>query len=125
MLLKNIKALCKEHGETLTSLEKVCGFGKGTISRWAKSSPSIESVKKVADTFGVSLDCLISEEDHKTRGSITVYRGEEPVCGCRFYSMRTLLNFIQMFVNGEDLVVEIRKPKAEEMGQAVSYSAKQ
>lgn len=124
VLLKNIKALCKENGETLTSLEKVCGFGKGTISRWAKSSPSIESVKKVADTFGVSIDLLTSDRDQLTNGSLKIYNGEEPVCGCKFDSMRTLLDCIQMFAGGADIQIEIRKPQTAEMGQKVNYSAK-
>lgn len=124
MLLKNIKALCKENGETLTSLEKVCGFGKGTISRWAKSSPSIESVKKVADTFGVSIDLLTSDRDQLTNGRVIVYHGDLPVCCCKFASMQTLLNFIQMFADGADIQIEIRKSETAEMGQKVNYSAK-
>ena len=124
MLLENIKHLCKKNGETLSSLEKELGFGKGTISRWAKNSPSIENVRKVADHFGVSVDCLIADSDLRTNGHLTIYNGDLPVCRCRFDNMLTLLCNIKMYAKGDDIRVDIHKPKAEEMGQAVSYSAR-
>lgn len=60
MIYKNVVALCKKHGISISKLEKEVGIGNGTIGRWEKSSPTVESIKKVADYFGVSVDSLIS-----------------------------------------------------------------
>lgn len=61
LLLRNIVSLCKRQGICIANLEKAVGLGNGTIRGWAKSSPRIDAVKKVADFFGVSVDSLISE----------------------------------------------------------------
>lgn len=61
LLLDNIATLCRDKGISLAKLERDLGFGNATIRMWAKSSPSIEKVKAVADFFGVSVDYLISE----------------------------------------------------------------
>lgn len=59
MVLKNIVRLCKEKGISVCKLEKECGLGNGTISRWGKSSPTVDSVRKVAEYLGVSITELI------------------------------------------------------------------
>ena len=38
------------------------GFGNSTIRGWAKSSPTVEKLKAVADYFGVTIDELLSDE---------------------------------------------------------------
>ncbi len=60
MIYKNIADLCKKSGISIAGLEKAIGLGNGTIGRWRESSPSISSVKAVADYFGVLVDDLIS-----------------------------------------------------------------
>ncbi len=60
MIYENIAALCKKAGISIARLEVETGIGNGTIGRWKKSSPNVETVKKVADFFGVTVDCLIS-----------------------------------------------------------------
>jgi len=59
VLVKRIKELCKRKGITLHRLEQETGLGNGIISRWEKSSPTVENLKKVADYFGVTIDMLI------------------------------------------------------------------
>ena len=66
MLLNNIATLCRDKGISVAKLEKELGFGNATIRMWAKSSPSIEKVKAVADFFGVSVDRLIFESVDST-----------------------------------------------------------
>ncbi len=61
VVLKNIARLCKEKGISICKLEKECGIGNGTISRWGKSSPTVDSVRKVADYLGVTVAELIEE----------------------------------------------------------------
>lgn len=60
MIYTKIAQLCKQRGISISKLEKEVGIGNGTIGRWEKSSPTVESIKKVADYFGVSVDSLIS-----------------------------------------------------------------
>lgn len=60
MLLGNISKHCKTVGVSISSLEKACGLGNGTIGRWDTSSPTVENLKKVADYFGVTIDELLS-----------------------------------------------------------------
>ena len=58
MILRNILALCKKHNIAISKLEKEVGLGNGTISSWAKRSPSVENANKVAKFFGVTIDSL-------------------------------------------------------------------
>ena len=60
MLLENIIRLCKKRGISIAKLEREVGIGNGTIGKWGKSSPTVDSLKKVADHFGVSVDALLT-----------------------------------------------------------------
>ena len=68
MLLDNIKRLCDQNGISICSLEKSIDVGNGTIGKWENRSPRLETVKKVADYFGVTVDELLS--DHDTSNSV-------------------------------------------------------
>lgn len=63
MLVDKIRELANKKGFSLTTLEKELGFGNGTISRWTKSSPSMDKLQKVADFFDVSLDYLTGRKE--------------------------------------------------------------
>jgi transcriptional regulator with XRE-family HTH domain len=58
----NIQSLCGKHGISVPLLEKELGFGKGSVYKWDKNSPSIDKLQKVAEYFNVSIDSLISGE---------------------------------------------------------------
>ena len=60
MLLTNIRRLCSKKPVSIAKLEKATGISNGTISRWNKSSPTIENVQKVAEFFGVTVNDLLS-----------------------------------------------------------------
>lgn len=57
MVLKCIKEKCKERGLSIFALEKEANIGNGTIARWSKSSPTLESLQAVAKV----LDCTVDE----------------------------------------------------------------
>lgn len=59
MLFEKIKALCAEHKTNITKLERDCGLANATIRRWEFNTPNIDSLVKVADHFGVSVDYLL------------------------------------------------------------------
>lgn len=62
-LVGRIQLLCKNKGTNQSGLERDLGFGKGTISKWDKSSPSSDKLQKVADYFHVSVDYLLGREE--------------------------------------------------------------
>lgn len=55
-----IKAMCKEKGMSVRQLEVAAGLKNGAISKWNDSSPTIKSLKAVADVLKVKVDKLIS-----------------------------------------------------------------
>lgn len=61
-LVGKIQELCKKSDTTQSALERELSFGKGTISKWDKSSPSTDKLQKVADYFHVSVDYLLGRE---------------------------------------------------------------
>lgn len=65
MLLNNIVQLCKERHVSIAKLEREIGLGNGTIGRWDRVSPTLESLQKVSEYFGIGLDDLLSSETQK------------------------------------------------------------
>lgn len=60
-MLSKIKELCLQKKITITELERVLGFGRGTITKWRESSPSVSKLKTVADYFGVSIEYFLED----------------------------------------------------------------
>lgn len=61
-MYSKIKALCKEEGISVSKLESVLDFSRGSICKWSVNIPSINKVKAVADHFGVTVDYLLSKK---------------------------------------------------------------
>lgn len=61
MILERIKELCKEKNISIAGLEKEIGVGNGVIRNWDKSSPRVDTIKKVAEFLGVTVEKLISD----------------------------------------------------------------
>lgn len=61
LILENITSLCKKHGVSIARLEKEAGIGNGTVARWGESFPRVDSLKKVAGYFGVTVDELLAD----------------------------------------------------------------
>lgn len=55
---QRIQILAKEKGLSIVALERECGLKRGVVEKWGASSPSVANVKKVADYFGTTIDCL-------------------------------------------------------------------
>lgn len=62
-MLERIKELCKAQGKTLASLEKECGLGNGTISKWDKVSPSIDKVILISHALEVTVGEILGEKN--------------------------------------------------------------
>ena len=56
MIYKKIESLCKERNISIRALEVACEISNGTIRQWKKSNPRVDSLKKVCDYFGITLD---------------------------------------------------------------------
>lgn len=63
MIYENIQRLCEANHISIFKLEQTCGIGNGTIGRWVEKGavPRINTVKAVADYFGVPVDDLLKE----------------------------------------------------------------
>ena len=75
MMYDKIKELAKKKGVSINKMEKDLEFGSSTISKWSKSIPSADKLKKVADYFGITVDELISGE--KERRTVPVNSSSE------------------------------------------------
>ena len=53
MLFEKIKEWCKENNMPICELEKMCGLSKGTIGRWRKSYPRMNSLTAVSKVTGI------------------------------------------------------------------------
>ena len=53
---------CEKNKISISKLENECGLGNATIKGWKNSSPTVETIKKVADYFNVTVDELIAEK---------------------------------------------------------------
>ncbi|WP_295234940.1 helix-turn-helix transcriptional regulator [Veillonella sp.] len=60
-LKSRIQYLAKTKGLSLTKVEEQLGFGNGTITKWDKSSPSIDKLRQVAELLNVSVDFLLGD----------------------------------------------------------------
>ncbi|MBR3038567.1 MAG: helix-turn-helix transcriptional regulator [Fibrobacter sp.] len=74
---ERIKKYAREHKNmSLPQLEVALGFSSGLISKWDKSSPSIDKVAKVAAFLGVTLDYLFfgDSQGHPVNLSMQEYK---------------------------------------------------
>lgn len=58
-MYNKIKALCDAKKISIAALEKEVGLSNGTISKWKSSSPTVDSLKLVADHFKKSVDYFL------------------------------------------------------------------
>lgn len=59
LLVQSIRNLCKSNNISISQLENELNFGAGLVSRWVKSSPSIDKIADIADYFHVSLNEVV------------------------------------------------------------------
>ena len=59
MIYDKIKEICNEKGVSVSSVEKAAGLGNGAISKWNKSSPTLDNLNAVARVLKVKVNKLI------------------------------------------------------------------
>ena len=60
MLYDKIKEICKKNGVSVSAVEKEAGLSNGTIRKWNESSPTVDSLKAVANVLKIKVEKLIS-----------------------------------------------------------------
>lgn len=50
-----IKAICKEKGVSIASVERQAGMSSGAISKWKTSSPTVASLSSVVNVLCVPI----------------------------------------------------------------------
>lgn len=53
----------KERGLSQKMLENAIGISNGSVSKWNKSTPSVKTLRKLEDYFGVSADYLLTGKE--------------------------------------------------------------
>lgn len=68
MIYDNVFERAKKRGISINKLEEQAELSKGSICKWGKSvSPTVKSIKKVADILGCTVDELITEKKSKRK----------------------------------------------------------
>ena len=62
-VFENISILCRKNKISIAKLERDTGLGNATVRGWARSSPTVDKLKAVADYFGVTVDELLREDE--------------------------------------------------------------
>ena len=82
MFYDTFEALCKDRRIAPSALASKLGMSKSSPGRWRTgSSPDLDTAKKVADFFGVTIDFLVYGEDrcsgmvNASNGSAVVQHG--------------------------------------------------
>lgn len=60
-IYRNIRQFAKDQGMPIYILERKAGLSAGSVNHWNNVSPTVASLKKVADVLGVTLDVLAKE----------------------------------------------------------------
>lgn len=62
-MYSKVKELCETNDISVSKLEAILGFSRGSICKWDVNTPSVEKVKAVADYFSVTVDCLLKRDE--------------------------------------------------------------
>lgn len=57
MIFQKVKAYCEENNLSISSFEKKCNIGNGTVSRWENddSKPSLATLEKIEKGTGIPI----------------------------------------------------------------------
>lgn len=64
MIYQNICIRAKKCGISINKLEEKAGISTGSVCKWGRCvSPTVKSIKKVADVLGCAVDELLVEDE--------------------------------------------------------------
>ena len=69
IVAKNMIELRKFHGYTQLDVAEKLNYSDKSVSKWerAESLPDVETIKKIADLYGVTVDCLLRQNTNVTK----------------------------------------------------------
>lgn len=108
-LLDRIKALCKENHVSQRKLEQALGFGNGAITKWKSSTPSVDSLQKVANYFNVSLDYLRTGNPSEKSEIVLTKKDERDIANDLENALSKLSDESALMFDGEPLDEETRE----------------
>lgn len=65
MITERIKELCEEKGISVSELAEKFGVSRASVGKWSKSSPSSDTIAKIANYFGVSTDYFLGMSKYR------------------------------------------------------------
>lgn len=71
-LVERIKKIAKQKNMNLKETAIKAGIGENSIYRWKDQNPTSESLSKVADVLGVSVDYLLNGKNEKNENNIDI-----------------------------------------------------
>lgn len=76
MFYDNVLKLCEARGVKITNVITELGFSQGNLSNWKNGRvPRADSIKKLADYFGVPVDALIYGDGAASNPSPAIIAG--------------------------------------------------
>lgn len=69
--LERVKTLCSQKKVSQRVMEKDIEISNGSSSKWNKSMPSADTLNKLSDYFGVSVEYLITGKEEDSEQKIT------------------------------------------------------
>ena len=95
MLFDTVKILCQSINITVAQLEREVKVGNGSIRKWRKVSPSVESLVKVADFFGISTDELLGRDAQISIQSHVLAKNVDKLSPAKQELVKQYINMIQ------------------------------
>lgn len=111
MITDRIKELCEEKGISISELAEKIGVSRASVGKWNKSSPSSDTIAKIANYFGVSTDYILGISEYRyyvnptnDSGIISIQRAREKMSDKEKANMDQLLkiSFADKFGGGND-----------------------
>lgn len=85
MFYENVQELCRQHKINITRMAKEIGLSNAAAASWKKGSvPKLDTVRKIADYFGVSWESLLDQSTTVTasNGSVIVNGNNNTSSAC-------------------------------------------
>ncbi len=96
-----IKALADKKGLSIYRIEKDCHLSMGSIMKWAKSSPKIENIHKVANYLDVDINYLLGKADTPSK-SETIATNLTPLAGNEMFTFKVIGTITAGYGGGTD-----------------------
>ncbi len=62
-MYEKVKRLCEKNGISIYFLEKELGLSTGSVSKWEKSTPRVQTLQKISVYFNVPISYFLEKED--------------------------------------------------------------